>query len=104
MHINNNKLNKHGKYKHGKPVGHDKAKKRSGKLPSINFLDIHTLNSMLYKLKLQKRIKVGHINRKVDQAEREELGTHKNILTQYFRFSRLNFLVHSQPCASPKPN
>ena len=54
--------------------------------------------------KTTKRIRIGHITHKVDQAEWGELGTHKNVLTHHFRFSRPDCLVHPQPCASPKPN
>ena len=107
MHMNNkNKLNKHAS-KCSKPVGHDKAEKRSPKLHSMNLLDIHThvytLNSMLYKLKLQKRIRVGkHI--KQGGSSRKRRAGYKNVLTCHFQFSRPDCLVRPQPYASPKPN
>ena len=71
-------------------AGHDKAEKR--------------IFSTKLQTKTTKRIRVGHITHKVDQAEWEELGTHKNILTSHFWFSRLDCLVHPQSCASPNPN
>ena len=38
----------------------------------------------------------------MDQAERGELGTLKNVLTRHFRFSRPDCLVHPSPV--PPPN